>query len=158
MDEVGHGLLILGRQGHPALEAEQFRASRAQLLPSPFGMHDAAPGRHPVEFARPDRQLGSERVPVHDLAVEQVGDGRQADVGMGPHVHARSQQELGGTHLVEEDEGAHHLPLRGGQGSPHLEAAEIPGAGHDHGLDGVAGELVARLRIVGGVPTHQMSP
>ena len=95
---------------------------------------------------------------MHDLAVEQVGDGRQADMGMGPHVHAGSEQELGRPHLVEEDEGADHLPLRRGQRPAHLEAAEVAGAGHDHGLDGVAGELVAGLRIVGGVPAHQMSP
>ena len=77
---------------------------------------------------------------------------------MGPHVHAGSEQELGRPHLVEEDEGADHLPLRRRQRPAHLEAAKVAGAGHDHGLDGVTGQLVARLWIVGGVPTHQMSP
>ena len=119
-------------------------------------MDDAAPGGHPVELAGPDRQLRAERVPVHDLAVEQIGDGRQADMGMRPHIHAGPEQELGRPHLVEEDEGADHLPLRRGQRAAHLEAAEVAGPRHDDGLDGVAGELVARLRIVGGVPAHEI--
>src|SRR4051794_3105380 len=68
---------------------------------------------------------------VHDLAVEQVRDRRQADVRMRPHVHARSEQELGRPHLVEEDEGPDHLSLVGGQRAPHLEAAEVAGARDD---------------------------
>ena len=73
------------------------------------------------------------------LALEQVGDGGEADVRMRPHVDAVADQELGRPHLVEEDEGPDHLLLRRGQRAAHLEAAEIAGARHDHVLDGIAG-------------------
>ena len=63
-------------------------------------------------------------------------------------------EELGRAHLVEEDEGADHLPPGRGQRAAHLEAAEVAGARHDHLLDGVAGAMVARLRIFGGGPAH----
>jgi hypothetical protein len=51
-------------------------------------MHDAAPGSHPVDFAGADRLHTAEAVAVQDLAVEQVGHGREADVRMRPHVEA----------------------------------------------------------------------
>jgi hypothetical protein len=44
--------------------------------------------------------------------------------------------------------------VRRGQRAPHLEATEVPGARHDHSLDGVAGELVAGPRILAGLPAH----
>ena len=92
------------------------------------------------------------------LALEQVGDGGQADVGMRAHVDAAADQELGRTHLVEEDEGPDHLLLGRGQGAAHLEAAEIARAGHDHVLDGVAGARVTGYGIVGRLPAHVEPP
>jgi len=46
---------------------------------------------------------------------------------MGAHVDAAADQELGRSHLVEEDEGAHHLLFGCGQGTAHLETAEVAG-------------------------------
>ena len=87
---------------------------------------------------------------MHDLAVEEVGHGGEPDMRMRAHVDALAEEELGRPHLVEEDERPDHLPLRRRQRAAHLEAAEIAGARHDHGLDRIAGGAVARLRIIAG--------
>src|SRR6478736_763633 len=100
-------------------------------------MNDAAPGSHPVEFPRSDRQFGSERVAVHDLAIEEIRDGREPDMGMRSDIHPGPEQELGWPHLVEEDERANHLALSRRERAADLEAAKIAGARHNHGFDGV---------------------
>jgi hypothetical protein len=41
---------------------------------------------------------------VLELAAEEVGDGREADMGMGADVDALARDELGRPRLVEEDE------------------------------------------------------
>ena len=69
-----------------------------------LGMHDAAPGRHPVDGAGPDRQRGAEAVAMHDLAVEQIGDGGEPDMRMRPHVDAVAGLEHRRAEMVEEDE------------------------------------------------------
>ena len=91
---------------------------------------------------------------MHDLAIEQVGDGGEPDVRMRAHVDAGADEKLGGAHLVEEDEGADHLAACRGQRTAHREAAEVAGARHDDLLEGVAGAMVARLRIFGRGPAH----
>jgi hypothetical protein len=110
-------------------------------------MHDALAGGHQVDFARPDRQRRSEAVAVEDLAVEQVGDGGEADMRMRAHVDALSKLELGGSHLVEEDEGADHLLADRGQGAPHAETAEVFRRRHNDLFDGLAGPGVAGYRV-----------
>ena len=65
---------------------------------------------------------------MHDLAIEQVGDGGEPDVRMRAHVDAGADEKLGGPHLVEEDEGADHLAPRRRQRAAHGKAAEIAGA------------------------------
>ena len=91
---------------------------------------------------------------MHDLALEQIGDGREPDVGMRAHVDTGADQELGRAHLIEEDERSDHLLARCGQRAAHLEAAEVAGTRHDHLLDGVAGEGIAGLGVVVGLPAH----
>src|SRR5215218_7675987 len=95
---------------------------------------------------------------MRDFAVEQIRDRRQADMGVRTHVHAGAEQELGRAHLVEEDEGPHHLTLIGGESPPHLEATEVASARDDQRLDGVAGELVAWHGVVAGLPAHRLPP
>ena len=76
-------------QRDPGLDAEQAVAVRAQRRVGAFGMRDAAPGCHPVHVAWDDRLFGAEAVPMQDLAVEQVGDGCQADMRVRPNVQPR---------------------------------------------------------------------
>ncbi len=91
---------------------------------------------------------------MHNLSLEEIGDGCKPDVRMRAHVKARAQKELSRTHLIEEDEGPDHLLAGGGQRPPNLEAAEITCAWHDHLLKRIAGLRVAWLWILGGLPAH----
>ena len=54
---------------------------------------------------------------------------------MRPHVEPLPDEELARSHLVEENERADHLPFLGRQDAADLEAADIMGAGNDHGLN-----------------------
>ena len=71
-----------------------------------------------------------------------------------PHVHTGPKEEFSGAHLVEENEGTDHLPLRRRESAPDLEAAEIARARHDDRVDRITGETVPGLRVFGGLPAH----
>ena len=86
-------------------------------------MDDARTGRHPADFTGAEGLHLTETVPVNDLPIDQVGHGRKADMGMRSHVETLARIEHRGTHLVEEDKGADHSPMPGGQYAPHLETA-----------------------------------
>src|SRR5690606_10300810 len=119
------------------LDAEKPPPVPAPLLIRPFRMNDAAPRLHPVDCARFDLPIGAEAVTVTDVAVEKVGDGCEIDVRMRTDVDALVGQELRRSHLVEEDERAHHLPLGGWQRTPYLQTAKIDCTGDDQRLYGV---------------------
>ena len=91
---------------------------------------------------------------MHDLAVEKIGDGGEADVGMRSHVDALTDEEFGRAHLVEKDEGADHLFAGSGERTANFEAAEVARAGNDHLLDQIAGFGVTWFGIGVGEPTH----
>src|SRR5712671_4377395 len=86
-----------------------------------LGMYDAAAGGHPVHRAGPDRDGGAEAVAVHDLAVEQVGDGGEPAVRMRAYVEAVAGLEHGRTEMIEEHERADHARLRRRQRAAHRE-------------------------------------
>src|SRR4029077_18242996 len=90
---------------------------------SALGMHDAAAGGHPVDRAGPDRYRGAKTVAMHDLAVEQVGDGGKADVRGRPHVDAVTVLEHRRAEMVEENERPDHARAPRRQRAMHLEAA-----------------------------------
>ena len=88
-------------------------------------------------------------------AVEQIGDGGKPDMRMRAHVHALAGHELHRPEMIEEDEGADHLPLAMRQRAPHRKAiAEVAGARHDDEIERVAGFGIAEHGIVGGLPAH----
>jgi len=72
---------------------------------------------------------------VEDLPVEQVGDGGQTDMGVGPNVDAIPGREIGGPHLVEEDKRADGFSHRRGQDAADAESAEVLAATLDQQLD-----------------------
>ena len=121
-----------------------------------LGMGDAGAGGHPVDVAGHDRLVGAEAVAVQDLALEQVGDGGEADMRVRAHVEAASGEELAGAHLVEEDERADHLALARRQGAADLEAAEVVRARQqdefDRAWQGVARCVFGRLRTHAPLP------
>lgn len=73
---------------------------------------------------------------------------------MRAHVDALACHEFGGAHLIEEDEGADHLPLGGGQRPAHLESAQIARPRHDDGFDGIHGIPDRDFGVECGVPAH----
>ena len=122
-------------------------------------MSDAASCGHQVHGAGLDFLDVALAVAVHDAAVEQIGHGGKPDMRMRPHVHALAGHELHRAEMIEEDEGADHLPLAMGQGAAHGESvAEIAGARHDDEVQRIAGLRVAEDRIVRGHPAHCASP
>ena len=88
-------------------------------MPRPAVIQFISPGR--------DGDLGAHAVAVGDLAVEQIGDGGEADVRVRAHVDAARDagRELDRPHVVEEHERPDHPVLREGQHPPHLEPAQI---------------------------------
>src|SRR5690606_37787674 len=72
-------------QRYPDLQAIQQAAMSTQVLEA-LGMSNALARSHPVDLARLNCLLGAEAVAMHDLAVEQIGDGGQADVGVRSHI------------------------------------------------------------------------
>ena len=99
-------------------------------------MRDAAPGRHPVDVARPDRLHAADAVAMQDLAFEEIGHGGEADVRMRPHVEPLARRQRHRPHLVEEDEGTDAALLRCRQRAAHGKAvAEVAGAGNEHGFE-----------------------
>src|SRR5690242_11750142 len=105
-------------------------------------MCDAAARDHPVHLARPDRLDAAETVAVEDLAREEIGDGRKADMRVRPYIEPTAPAERGRAHLVEKDERSHHPALGRRQCAPYLEAVtEVPCPRHDYSLEHAARRL-----------------
>ena len=117
-------------------------------------MADPAPGHHPVHVTRDDHLIGTDGIAVPEAALEQVGHGAQPDMGMRAHVDPVAGQQFRRAHLVEEDEGADHLPSGRGQGAAHLEAADVAAAGDDEGFQRRGGDQVGVGQKGVGIPAH----
>src|SRR3546814_3520388 len=78
------------------------------------------------------RRMGAQIVAMVDRAFEQIGYGGEIDVRMRPHVHSLPDVEMRRAELVDEDEGADHRAGFVGQGSPHVEGADIVGRRGDN--------------------------
>src|SRR3546814_7360688 len=91
--EPGIRFLTFVRQRYPGLDAVHRTAFGPQLLEA-LGMGDTPARGHPVDLARPDRLLGADAVAMHDLAIEQVGDRRQADMRMRTDIGLARQARL----------------------------------------------------------------
>ena len=87
--ETALHFLLGGRERYPHLQAVDRLAVDASFGPRALGMDDAAPGRHPVDFARSDRDRGTEAVAVHDLAVEQICNGGEANMRVRADIRCR---------------------------------------------------------------------
>ena len=127
-------------------------------LARPFGVRNAASGHHPVHGTRQDHLVGAEAVAVLEFATVEIGDRGEADVGMRAHVNALAGHELGRARLVEEDEGADHLPLGCRQCAAHFEAAEVTCTRDDQRLNGIDTDGVRAARLEGWIPAHGCSP
>src|ERR1700743_3178356 len=90
-----------------------------------FRMGNPSAGRHPVALPRAKGLLRANAVPVHDLAVEQIGDRGEAYMGMRSHVHRPwyAPRKLHRSHMIEKNKRPDHPPLRGWQDPANLEPA-----------------------------------
>jgi hypothetical protein len=77
-----------------------------------------------------------------ELATEEVGDGRKANMRMRTYVDAPAREELCRSHLVEEDEWPDHLALRRTKRAANLEIADVARSRYDQGFDGLGGDGV----------------
>src|SRR3546814_8102670 len=75
--ESGVRFLVAFGQCDPGLDSVHAATLRPHPLES-LRVRDSPTGGHPVHLARADRLLGAHAVAVHDLAIEQVCDGREA--------------------------------------------------------------------------------
>src|SRR6185312_329385 len=75
-----------------------------------LGMGDTPACDHPIDFTRADRHFGGDAVTMHDLAIKQIRNGRQANVRVRPDVHSFCDAggHALGAEVIEEDEGADH--------------------------------------------------
>jgi hypothetical protein len=152
-----YSFLVRLRERRPSLYAKQTRTFRALFGSRALRVHDSAARRHQVELARLDGQRGAETVAMHDLAVEQIGDRGEPDMGMRAYVDSGPDEKLGRPHLIKEDERPDHLLARCGQRTAHGKAAQVASTGNDDLLDGLARARVAGYGIVVGLPAHIVS-
>jgi hypothetical protein len=99
-------------------------------------MNDPPPRGHPVDRTRADQLNGTETIAVQDFAVEEIGHGGEADMGMRPHIEAGPGRQHSRAHLIEEHERADRAAFGRGENAANLEAtAQIAGPRHDDRLD-----------------------
>src|SRR5215468_4315144 len=84
-----------------------------------------------------DRLLGADAVAMHNLAIEQVGDRREPDMGMGAYVYGvwYAPRKIDRPHMVEEDERADHAAVRIRQHAANLKSAQVAPALVDDEVD-----------------------
>ena len=118
---------VVVRQGGPQLDAVQPVARGPEAV---LGVRDAPPGRHDVQLAGVHELAAADAVAVLDVAVQQPGDGLQADVRVRRHVHAHGlRRGVGRTEVVDEAPGPDRPDLAVGQRAAHEHGAG-PSQGH----------------------------
>ena len=129
---------VLEWQRHPTLNSVR-RVHVAALR-----MRDAFSGDHPVHVAGHDLLLGADAVAMHDLAFEQIRDGRETDVRMRRDVHLLR----GRSHVIEEHERTDVAPLHRRERAAHGITRDVAHARDDdhrrrvHGAVSITTSLV----------------
>ena len=72
---------------------------------------------------------------MNNLALQQIGDGREPDVGMGWHVEAASARQTHWAHAIEEDERPHVAASERRQDARDFDATDGAGVPFDHDFD-----------------------
>ena len=112
MRERRFRFFIARRQRDPRLQTRHSAPARARLVGGALGVRDAASGRHPIHFARPDRLRRRKTVAMNDFAFEEIRDSGEIDMRMRPHVEAFARRQMRRSHLIDENKRTNHLPLR----------------------------------------------
>src|SRR5688572_7506044 len=134
MVEARLALFVFRRKGDPALNAVHLPRHVAELWRRPLGVRDAATRDHPVYFARADALHRPHAVSVQHVALEEVGDGGEADVRVRPYVdvHVGSSQDW--AEMVEEDEGPYEPSMGEWKHAPNVDGPEAARARGDDEL------------------------
>ncbi len=126
--EGGGGVCHVWRQGDPQLGGVQAVGGGGGV----FGVADAAAGGHQIHLAGANQLFIPEAVAVQHVAFDHPGEGLQAGVRVGAHVHAFSGFKAGGAGVIKEAPGADLAALAGGQHPVDWQgAADFGSAGHD---------------------------
>jgi hypothetical protein len=64
---------------------------------------------------------------MHDLPIEQIGNGGKPNMRMGAHADAFAWRKLSRPHVIEEDKRTDFLAPAGRQHAPNTEAAQVLG-------------------------------
>ena len=155
MLEASRALFQLLGQRHPGLDAREQLATLANGTVGALGMGNSIARIHPVHRTGCDPLIRAERIAVMQPPLQEIGDGREADMRMGPDVDAAlARKKLHRADLVEKDERTDHLAFRRRQGTAHLEPAKVAGPRGDDGFDRVDRVADRDLWVEGGVPAH----
>src|SRR5690606_13725439 len=111
------------------LDHLQRSACQPRRVLEPFGMGDAAPGRHPVYLAGPDDLLDAETVAMGDLPAEEIAYRRKADMRMRLDIGIADffRRQVHRARMIHEDERPDHAPLAEWQDAGDLETAAKAG-------------------------------
>lgn len=120
-------------------------------------MGDAFASSHPVDLTGVDHLVCANAVAMLKFAVEQICDRSQADVGVRAYVNATVVDELRRAHLIKENKGANHLPIRRWQGAAHFKATDVAGTRDDQCFD-TAGVGCGAFGVLRRVPAHDSFP
>ena len=141
--EARVAILALTGQGDPGLHPVHGAALGSFGGRGPLRMDDALAGGHPVHLAGANGLGCAGAVPMDDLALEQIGQGRKADMRVRADIDRLGpRREFCRPHLVEEDEGTDHAARVERQDPSDLKAPEILATGVDHHLDHLVYPLV----------------
>ena len=99
---------------------------------------------HQVDLTGRDPLIGAKAVAVVQLALQQIGHRREADMRVGAHIDPLPGQKFRRTHLIEKDEGPDHPARMEGQDAPDLEPTQVLAACVDHQFDHVSAPKAAR--------------
>jgi hypothetical protein len=138
--------------GHPQLNQVELAPVATRVL---LGVGHPVTRRHQVQLAGPDDLLGSEAVPVDDLAGEEPGNGLQSHMRVGRDVVCRGFRDRGRSAVVHEAPSSNRPPppLRQGPADPESADLRFPAGGDNRGSGfGTAGGA-ARVDILGGYRT-----
>ncbi|MNQ92681.1 hypothetical protein D3C85_1081120 [compost metagenome] len=112
---AGFAALQFARQRQPDLQAVGAGTTGDQVSGGALDMGDAVAGGHPADVTGLDPLVRTQAVLVLQFALEQVGEGGQADMRMLAHVHALAGGVVRLQHVVEEHEGANVAAMGRGQ-------------------------------------------
>ena len=128
-DAAGADVLVAGRHPllrrgkvDPQLEAVEEPATGDQLLRRTLDVEDAGAGGHPLGVAVGDQAATAVRVLVLEGAVDHVGDGLEAAMGMPRRALGFAGRVLHLTHLIHVDERVDERGIGAREGAPHRES------------------------------------